>query len=201
MNTIKIWSDSPSDRQVRDAVAMLRNGELLIIPTDSVYAIACDALNAKAIAELCRIKGINPEKNNLSIICDSLSMAAEYAVIDNNGYRLMKELTPGPFTFLFRAARALPKAFKGRKIVGIRIPDSVTPRLLARELGNPILCTSIEFEDSDHAREPGLIEENYSRYPVSAIIDAGEGNEEFTTIIDCTDSANPEIIRQGKGKL
>ncbi len=201
MNSIKIWNDDPSDKQVREIAGRLKNGDLIIIPTDSVYALACDALNPKSIAELCKIKNINPEKNNLSIICDSLSMAAEYAMIDNESYRLMKDFTPGAFTFLLKSARTLPKVFKGRKIVGIRIPDNTTAREIVKELGNPVLCTSIEFKDSDSAREPELIAENYDSAGVSLIVDAGDGGEELTTIIDCCNTSEPEIIRQGKGSL
>ena len=175
METVKIWNDRPSDAQVREIAEELEAGNLVILPTDSVYAIVCDALNQKAIAELCRLKGINPEKNHLSVICSDISMASEYAHIDDAGYRLLKEYTPGPFTFLFRAGRNLPKAFKGRKMVGIRIPDLATPRDVVKALGHPVLSTSIEFEDSDYAREPELIAERYAASGVSLMVDGGDG--------------------------
>ena len=201
METIKIYNDNLSESQAVEIADRISNGELAILPTDSVYAIVCDALNPKAIAELCRIKGINPDKNNLSIICSDLSMAAEYSTIDNNAYRLIKDYTPGPFTFLLKASRNLPKACKGRKIVGIRIPDNIPVRMIAQSLGHPLLCTSIKFDDADYAREPDLIAESYSPFNIDFMLDAGEGGDEFSTIVDCNDSQSPVVIREGKGKL
>lgn len=201
MDKIKIWNDNPSDRQINDIAEELRAGEIAIIPTDSVYAIVCDALNTKAINELCRLKGIDPDKNHLSVICSDISMAAEYAHIDNSGFNLLKEFTPGPFTFLFRASRNLPKAFKGRKTVGIRIPDSLTARRIAEYLGNPIMSTSIEFDDDDEAREPDLIAERYAPKGISILVDGGDGDNRLTTIVDCREDGEHEIIRQGKGIL
>ena len=201
MDKIKIWNDNPSESQTQEIADVLASGGLAIIPTDSVYAIVCDALNQKAINELCRLKGLDPEKNNLSIICSDISMAAEYALIDDAGFNLIKDLTPGPFTFLFRSSRHLPKAFKGRKTVGVRIPDSTTARAIATTLGHPILTTSIEFADDDEAREPDLIAERYGNRGIDLIADAGDGDNQYTTIIDCRESESPEIIRQGKGIL
>lgn len=201
MDKIKIWNDNPSESQAQEIADVLASGGLAIIPTDSVYAIVCDALNQKAINELCRLKGLDPEKNNLSIICSDISMAAEYAIIDDAGFNLIKDLTPGPFTFLFRSSRHLPKAFKGRKTVGVRIPDSATARAIATTLGHPILTTSIEFADDDEAREPDLIADRYGNRGIDLIADAGDGDNQYTTIIDCRESESPEIIRQGKGIL
>ncbi len=201
MEKIKIWNDNPSDRQCQEIATALKNGELIIIPTDSVYAIACDALNPKAINSLCRLKGIDPDKSHLSIICADISMASDYAHIDNSGFTLLKENTPGPFTFLFRASRNLPKAFKGRKTVGIRIPDCLTDRKIAEHLGNPILSTSIEFDNDDEAREPDLIADRYANQGVEMIVDGGDGDNRLTTIVDCRESGDPEIIRDGKGIL
>lgn len=199
MDKIKIWNDKPSEQQATEVAEALSRGELAIIPTDSVYAIVCDALNTKAINALCQLKNINPDKNNLSILCSDISMAAEYAHIDNLNYRRLKEYTPGPFTFLFRSSHSLPKAFKSRKIVGIRIPESNTAISIIKALNKPLLSTSIEFEDADNAREPELIEEKYENRGVSFIVDNGDGGDEYTTIIDCTESNSPEIMRQGKG--
>ncbi|MDE5653849.1 MAG: threonylcarbamoyl-AMP synthase [Muribaculaceae bacterium] len=200
MEIIKIWNDSPSRSQVEAAADAIRRGELVIIPTDSVYAIVCDALNQKAIAELCRIKGINPEKNNLSIICSDISMAAEFTRIENEGFQLLKSHTPGPFTFLFPSGRRLPKAFKGRKTAGVRIPDCATARQIVESLGNPLLSTSITFADDDEAREPELIAERYERHGISLLLDGGDGGSEYSTIVDCTGD-EPEIVRQGKGVI
>lgn len=202
MEKIKIWNDSPADNQIQRAATLLREGEMIIIPTDSVYAIACDALNNKAITRLCRLKGIDPEKQHLSILCSDIAMASEYVRIEDESYNLLKRLTPGPYTFLFRAGRNLPKAFKGRKIVGIRIPDNITDREIIRELGTPLMTTTIDLDNDDYAREPDLIAERYENRDVAMIIDAGEGELELSTILDCSDSSeNPVIIRQGKGEV
>lgn len=199
MKTIKIWNDSPSERQLDEIAENLEEGKLMIFPTDTLYAIGCDALNVKAIDRICGLKGINPEKSNLSIICSDISMAAEYCRIEDAGYRLLKDYTPGPFTFLFRASSKLPRAFKGRKIVGIRIPDSVTDREIAARLGHPVLTTSIEFEDEDYAVNPGLIAESYEG-KTEFMVEGDEGSTEVSTIIDCTGN-EPIIIRDGKGKI
>lgn len=199
MNIIKIWNDSPSDKQLQEISSILENGGLIIFPTDTIYAIGCDALNIKAVDKLCNLKNINPNKSNLSIICGDISMAADYSKIDNKVFRIIKNNTPGAFTFLLPTSSALPKAFKGRKIVGIRIPDSNTARLLAQTLGHPILTTSIEYEDEDHAVNPGLIAENYSKN-IDLFVEGEEGSTTPSTIIDLA-SGEPEIIREGKGEI
>lgn len=200
MRIFKIWNDSPSEEQAREVANAIEAGELVIIPTDSVYAIVCDALNQKAITELCRLKGINPDKHNLSIICSGISMAAEYTRIDDEAYRLLKTYTPGPFTFLFPSGRQLPKAFKGRKTAGVRIPDNATVKAIVEALGHPVLSTSIEFNDEDYAREPELIAESYEGKGIAMVVDGGPGGTEYSTIVACT-GGEPEIIRQGKGRM
>lgn len=199
METIKIWNERASDGQLRDIAARLGDGQLAIIPTDTTYAIVTDALDPKAVERLCRLKGINPEKTNLSIICDSISMASDYARIDNASFRLMRDCCPGPYTFIFRAAQSLPRAFRSRKTVGIRIPDNAFDTALVAELGHPLITTSIEFDDEDHAVSPGLIAESYEGR-VDFMVEAEEGSTELSTIIDCT-GHEPEIVRQGKGDL
>lgn len=199
MKSIKIWNDTPSDKQAEQIADRLREGEVWILPTDSLYGIMCDALNPKAVKRVCELKGINPEKNNLSIICPDISMAAEYARIGNRTYELMRDNTPGPFTFICKAQSSLPKEFKKRKTVGIRIPDCLTPREIATKLGNPLLTTSIEFEDDDYARNPELILEAYDG-KADGIAIGEEGLSEPTTIIDCIDDT-PAIERQGIGEL
>lgn len=199
MKTVKIWNDLPSDRQLNELVRDLENGSIVIYPTDTLYAIGCDALNVKAIDKICKLKNINPEKTNLSIICSDISQASEYVRCDNNSFRLLKDNTPGPFTFLFKSSSSLPKAFKGRKVVGVRIPDNNTIRQIVKKLGHPILTTSIEFADEDYARNVELITETYYD-KVDVIIDGGDGGLEPSTIVDCTENI-PEIIREGKGVL
>lgn len=199
MKTIKIWNNEASERQLDQICAMLRDDQVIIIPTDTLYGIACDALSPKAIEKICRLKGINPEKTNLSIICSDISMASEYSRFDNKAYQLLRDCTPGPFTFLFKSASSLPKAFKGRKTVGVRIPDNKFCLDLVSRLGHPVLTTSIEYIDDDYARNPDLIAETYDG-KVDLIVEGDDGDTEPSTIIDCT-GPEPEITRQGKGSL
>lgn len=199
MKIMKIWNNDASDRQLSEICRDLESGQTMIMPTDTLYAIACDALNPKAIEKICRLKGINPEKTNLSIICSDISMAAEYARFDNYAFRLLKENTPGPFTFLFKSASTLPKAFKGRKVVGVRIPDNKLCRDIVTRLGHPILSTSIEYSDEDYAINPGLIADSYND-KVDFFLEGEDGDTTPSTIIDCTGS-DPEVTREGKGTL
>ena len=199
MEIIKIWNNKASYKQIEDIGAKIKSGEIGIIPTDTMYAIVADALNMKAIEKVCRLKGINPEKTNLSIICSDISMAAEYTKIDNTGFRMLKDYCPGPFTFLFKSASKLPRAFKGRKIVGVRIPDCPFDLELVSYLGNPLLTTSIEFENEDYALNPALIAEAYEG-KINFMVEGEEGTTEVSTIVDCVDGT-PTIIREGKGVL
>lgn len=195
MEKIKIYNESISGKYLDQVIETLKEGGIIIIPTDTLYAVACDALNPKAIEKVCRLKGINPEKTNLSILCDDISMVSDYAKFDNNSFKLMKDNTPGPFTFLFRAASSLPRAFKGRKVVGIRIPDNEADRTIVNALGNPLLSTSIQYEDEDYALNPDLIAENYEER-VDLMVEGEYGNLIPSAVIDCTGS-QPEIIREG----
>lgn len=199
MKTMKIWNEEASERQLSEICRDLEAGSIMIMPTDTIYAIACDALSPKAIERICRLKGINPEKTNLSIICSDISMAAEYARFDNYAFRLLRDNTPGPFTFLFKSASSLPKAFKGRKIVGVRIPDNKLCRDIAARLGHPLLTTSIEFADRDYAVNPDLIAEAYNDR-VDFFLEGEEGDTVPSTIIDCTGS-EAVVTREGKGEL
>lgn len=199
MKTITIYNSEASDRQLQEICADLREGKTVIMPTDTLYAIACDALDVKAIEKICRLKRINPEKTNLSIICADIAMAAEYAKFNNTDFRMLRDNTPGAFTFIFKAASSLPKAFKGRKAVGVRIPDNKLCRDIAATLGHPLLVTSIEYQDDDYARSPGLIAENYED-KVDLFLEGEDGGTIPSTIVDCTGST-PEITREGKGEL
>lgn len=197
---IRLYEENTNIKDIAKVVNVLKEGGLAIYPTDTVYALGCDALNVRAVEKICKIKGINPQKTNLSIICYDLSNISEYAKVDNNVFKLMKKNLPGPFTFLLNATTNLPKIYKNRKEVGIRIPDNNIIRTLVRELGNPILTMSIH--DSDEIREyitdPELIHEKYEGI-VDVVIDGGYGGLEPSTIVDCRDGL--EIIRQGKGVL
>lgn len=199
MKRVKIWNDTPSDKQLDEICAELERGKIAVIPTDTLYGICCDALNPKAIDRICRLKGINTEKNNLAIICSDISMASEYSKIDNKVYRVIKDNTPGAFTFLVKASSSLPKAFKGRKVVGIRIPDNNVARQISERLGHPLLTTSISYEDEDSAVNPDLIAEEYED-KTDIIIESEEGGTIPSTIVDLTGDF-PEIIREGKDSL
>ena len=199
MKTVKIWNDSPSDKQLDLICSELESGSVVIIPTDTLYGICCDGLNMKAIEKVCKIKGINPDKSNLSIICSDISMAAEYSKIDNGQFKLIKDNTPGPFTFLLRSVTRLPKVFNGRKTVGVRIPDCNTSRMISERLGHPLLTTSIEYSDEDHCINPQLIAEAYER-KADLMVEGEDGSTLPSTVIDCTGDI-PEIVRDGRGEL
>ena len=199
MKLLKVIPDNPNERFIDMAVDALNNGRLIIYPTDTLYALGCDALNNNAVEEICKIKGIKSEKTNLSIICESISQAAEYSRINNVVFALMKNNLPGPFTFILPALSQLPKAFKKRKAVDIRIPDNNIAMELVKKLGHPIMTTSIKYDDDDYGCEPELIAENYTNM-VDVIIDAGRGNLTPSTIVDCT-TDEYEITREGKGIL
>lgn len=199
MKLLKIILSNPNERFIDMAVDALADGEIIIYPTDSLYALGCDALNNNAIEKICKIKGICSDKTNLSIICNSISQAAEYARISNDIFSLMKNNLPGPFTFILPALSKLPKAFKKRRTVGIRIPDNNVAQKLVEKLGHPIMTTSIQFEDEDYGCEPELIAEQYEN-AADLLLDAGRGSTIPSTIIDCTGDA-PEIVREGRGIL
>ncbi len=199
MRIYKTWSDELDEKQLRGIVEELQQGALMVWPTDTLYGVACSALDVKAIERLCRLKNINPAKTNLSIVCSDISQAAQYARWDNKYFNLLKQNTPGPFTFLFRTASTLPRAFKGRKVVGIRIPSLRLDRQIAEAMECPILTTSVEFDSDDYVINPDLIAEEAENL-VDFMIDNGKGGTEPSTIVDCTGS-EPEIIREGKGEL
>lgn len=198
---VKIYPENPNEKEIDKVVQILRDGGLIIYPTDTVYAIGCDALNVRAVEKICRMKDINPEKSNLSIICYDLSNISEYARVDNFTFKLMKKNLPGPFTFILNTTSSLPKIYKNKKTVGIRVPDNNIIRELVNSLGNPILTTSVKDDDEmlEYSTDPELIYEKYNEQ-VDIVIDGGYGGIEASTIVDCTDG-EPEIIRQGKGEL
>ena len=202
MKTLKMYPTSINERYIDQAVDELRRGAVIIYPTDTRYAIGCDALNNRAIEKICRIKGINPAKQLLSIVCSDISQAAEYARIDNNAFRLMRSNLPGPFTFILPAATTLPKAFKGRHTVGVRIPDNDIARAIADALGNPLLSTSVSIDrlEGYETVEPLSLAIQYED-TVDLLVDGGTGSTGQSTIVDCLDSSYPEITREGTGTL
>ena len=200
MPILKMYPTSINVKYMEVAENALRDGKLIIYPTDTLYAIGCDAMNSRAIERICRIKDINPQKTNLSIICCDISQAAEYVKIDNRAFRILKEALPGPFTFILPASTSLPKVFKGRKVVGLRIPDNPIALDIPRRLGNPILTTSVESGDDSTVdiADPEALVLKYEDV-VDFLIDGGEGGYEASTVVDLTDSSNPVILRQGAG--
>ena len=201
MKILKMYTSNINDRFMDEVIETLRDGGIVIYPTDTLYAIGCDALKNNAIERICKIKGINPQRTNLSIVCSDISQASQYAPIDNRASQLLRENLAGAFTFILPAASTLPKVFKGRKTVGIRVPDNVIACEIATRLGNPILTTSIEWDDDpEDGCNPQAIAMKYEDV-VDIVIDGGSGELTPSTIVDCTDSAAPEIVREGKGVL
>jgi len=199
---IKLYDKNNSPQDIDQVVQVLQDGGLIIYPTDTMYAIGCNALNVRAVERICKIKNIDPRKNNLSIICCDLSNISEYAKVDNGTFKLMKRNFPGPFTFILNAGSKLPKIFKNRKEVGIRVPDNNIIREICRVLDAPIMTTTLpadDNEDIEYRTNPELIHEKF-QYDADLVIDGGIGGIEPSTIINCTGDT-PEIERQGKGIL
>lgn len=199
MKILKVFENNPNPKYLDMAVEALLDGDIVIYPTDTLYAIGCDALNNSAINKICKLKGINPDKTNLSIICDGISMVAEYARFDNRQFKVLKTNLPGPFTFILPSSSSLPKVFKGRKTVGIRVPENNVAVELVRRLGNPILSTTISYTDDDYAVNPELIAETYAD-SAAYLLDGGDGGLIPSTVVDMT-SGELEIVREGKGDL
>jgi tRNA threonylcarbamoyl adenosine modification protein (Sua5/YciO/YrdC/YwlC family) len=199
---IKLYEKNNNPKDIEQIVQILRDGGVVIYPTDTVYAIGCHALQVRAVENICRIKNIDPKKKSLSIICYDLSNISEYAKVENSTFKLMKRNLPGAFTFILTAGSKLPKIFKNRKEVGIRVPDNPIIREICRQLEAPILTTTVpwdEKEDIEYLTTPELIDEKFGN-EVDLVVDGGIGGIEPSTIVDCT-SGNAEIVRQGKGIL
>ncbi len=200
---ILIHPKNPPERDIARVVEVLRNGGVVIYPTDSVYGIGCDITKSRAVEKIAHFKGVKVEKANFSFIFSDMSHIAEYtAPLNKEIFKLLKHNLPGPFTFILEADNNVPKLFKNNKrTVGIRIPDNNIPRAIVEALGNPILTTSLHDEDEvlDYTTDPELIYERFKNW-ADLIIDGGPGNNVPSTIVDCT-SGQPEIIRQGIGEL
>jgi len=199
---VKLFNENPNLREILKIVDVLRKGGLIIYPTDTVYGLGCDITNAKAVEKVARIKNVKVEKNNFSFICSDLSHISDFTKpISNSVFKLMKKNLPGPFTFILEANNNLPKYFKGKKTVGIRVPDNNIIREIIRELGNPILSTSIHDEDEilEYTTDPELIYEKYQDI-AEIVIDGGYGELIPSTIVDCTGD-EILIVREGKGIL
>ncbi|MDB5240844.1 MAG: translation factor Sua5 [Spirosoma sp.] len=199
---LKLYPENPDPRRIEHIVRALRNGAVIIYPTDTIYGMGCDIHNARAVERVARIKGIKPAKNDFSFICYDLSHIADYARVSNQAFKLMKRLLPGPFTFLLEASGNVPRLLNtNKKMVGIRVPDHDIPRQIVRELGNPIITTSIRDEDEviEYSTDPELIFEKF-QHQVDIVIDGGYGGNVASTIVDATDDEF-SIVRQGLGEL
>jgi len=198
---LSIHPENPDKRKISQVVDTLRQGGVIIYPTDTVYGLGCDIFNTKAIETICRIKGIKPEKANLSFVCYDLRHISEYTrSVDTSTYKLMRRALPGPYTFILKANNMIPKLFKNnKKTVGIRVPDNHIAREIVQELGHPIVSTSIRSDDKivDYFTDPELIYEEFGNR-VDIVIDGGIGGLEPSTVIDCSGDS-PEILREGKG--
>jgi tRNA threonylcarbamoyl adenosine modification protein (Sua5/YciO/YrdC/YwlC family) len=200
---IKIYPENPNPKEIRRVVEVLQSGGLVIYPTDTVYGLGCDFNNSKAVERVAQLKGINLKKEHLSIICHDLSHLSDYTKpLDSPTFRLLKKNLPGPFTFILPASNNVPRLFKNnKKTIGLRIPDNSIALEIVRELGNPLLSTSIKDDDEilEYTTDPELIYEKF-RDLVDLVIDGGFGGNEPSTVVDCT--ALPyQIIRQGKGVI
>lgn len=197
----KIYAENPNEREMGKAIRLLQEGELIVYPTDTLYAIGCDALNVRAVEKLCALKGLNPLKADLSIVCYDLSNISEYAQVGNGVFKVLKKNLPGPFTFILPTSSRLPKLYKNKKEVGIRVPDNNIARGLVAGLGNPILSMSVRDDEdqAEYTTDPELIHEKYNK-KVALVIDAGFGGDVPSTVVNCVDD-ELEVIREGKGIL
>jgi tRNA threonylcarbamoyl adenosine modification protein (Sua5/YciO/YrdC/YwlC family) len=199
---IKIYPQNPDERRIRQVVDCLKNGGLVIYPTDTVYGLGCDIYNSRAVEKIARIKGIKPQKNDFSFICYDLSHISDYARVGNAAFKIMKRVLPGPYTFILDATSNVPKLLNtNKKTVGIRVPGNLIPRLIVKELGNPIVTTSIKDDDEivEYSTDPELIYEKF-QHQVDMVIDGGYGGNVASTIVKA-DSDNFEIIREGLGDI
>ncbi len=198
---IRLFDDNPNLNAITKIVEVLRNGGVIIYPTDTVYALGCDIFQTKALEKICRIKGVDVKKAKFSVMCDSLKQISEFTKMDDDTFKIIKKNTPGPFTFILDGNNKLPKLFKERKTIGIRIPDRNLVKVIVQELGNPIFTTSlrIDGQEPDYEVNAELIKEKYGSR-VDLIIDGGLGVNSLSTVVDCTGD-DFEIIRQGIGEL
>ncbi|MBK1438999.1 threonylcarbamoyl-AMP synthase [Parapedobacter sp. ISTM3] len=200
---VKIYDENPNPKAIRQVVDVLQRGGLIIYPTDTVYGLGCDIKNQKAIERICELRGIKPEKANLSFVCYDLTDIAQYTKpFDTTTFRVLKKALPGPFTFIFNASSQVPKLLSSKKkTVGIRVPDNNIAREIVHALGNPIVSASIHDEDEiiEYSTDPELIHEKYKDL-VDMVIDGGYGGNVASTVVDTTEGEF-EIIREGKGDL
>jgi len=198
---IKIYNDNPNQQLVDEVVAVLKKGGLVIFPTDTIYGLGCDLKNNKALERLAMLKGVKLEKATFSFIFNNLSHLSDYVKqIDSPTFKILKRTLPGPYTFILPGSNTLPKVFKKKKTVGIRIPDNNIVRSIIETLGNPIVSTSIKDEDEvlEYITDPELIFEKWEK-KVDIVIDGGYGDNYASTVVVLIDA--PVVIREGKGRV
>ncbi len=199
---IKIYEENPNEKAIKEVVQTLREGGLVIFPTDTVYGVGCDLRSQKGLKNLAQLKGVKIEKAEFSFITDSLSNLSEYVGhIDTSVFKMLKRTLPGPFTFILEGSSHLPKIFKNKKTVGIRIPNHTIALALVKELGNPIAITSIKDENAvvEYTTDPEDIYENW-KHKVDIVINGGFCGNIASTVVDAT-QGSPIIIREGKGDI
>ncbi len=199
---IKIYEENPNPKEIKRVVEVLRKGGLVIYPTDTVYGLGCDITKTRALEKIARIKGIKLAKANWSFICADLSNLSDYVrQIDTATFKILKRALPGPYTFILPGNNSLPKSFKKKKTVGIRVPDNSITKALVEELGNPIVSTSIHDADEllEYTTDPELIFEKWNNL-VDMVIDGGYGDNVASTVIDLSQD-EPQVLREGKGSL
>ncbi len=199
---IKIYPENPNEREIQKVVECLKDGGIIIYPTDTVYGLGCDITNSKALERIAQLKGIRLDKANFSFICADLSHLSDYVKqIDTATFKLLKRALPGAYTFILPGNNNLPKEFKKKKTVGIRVPDNTIARTLVEKLGNPIISSSIYDEDEliEYTTDPELIFEKWQD-KVDIVIDGGYGDNVASTVIDLSEGV-PTLIREGKGSI
>jgi tRNA threonylcarbamoyl adenosine modification protein (Sua5/YciO/YrdC/YwlC family) len=199
---LKLYSENPQPRTLDKVVNVLKQGGLVIYPTDTVYALGCDVKNIKAMERIARIKGVKLERAQFSFICHDLSHLSNYtAQLDTATFKILKRYFPGPYTFILPSNKALPHPFKKRKTVGIRVPDHPIALELVKRLGNPIVSTSIHDEDNviEYTTDPELIFEKWQKL-TDVVIDNGFGGNRASTVVDLSQTP-AVVVRKGKGKV
>ncbi|MEZ7887728.1 MAG: L-threonylcarbamoyladenylate synthase [Flavobacteriales bacterium] len=200
---LQIHPDNPDPRKIKQVIECLNDGGVIVYPTDTVYSFGCSLQKHKAFERIARLKGLKPEKAHFSLVCYDLSHLSEFSkAVDNRTYKMMRKAFPGPYTFILNASANVPKIFKAKKkTIGIRIPDNNIARTLVNELGSPLIASSVHDEDEiiEYTTDPELIHEKYEKL-VDIVIDGGYGNNEASTIYDCT-GLDPELIREGIGDI
>ena len=199
---IRIYEENPNPKEIEKVIAVLKRGGLIIYPTDTVYGLGCDITNIKALERIAKIKGVKLEKANFSFVCHDLSNLSDYVKqIDTTTFKILKRALPGAYTFILPGAKTLPNPFKKKKTVGIRVPDNNIALEIVKQLGNPVISTSIHDDDEvlEYTTDPELILEKWNNL-VDLVIDGGYGDNEPSTVIDLSED-EPIVVREGKGSL